>query len=243
MGESYSYIRPSSVNGEKAEYTFYKMVDAVRVVRKANESEFEHTFKKGELVKGRTLNKFNFQEGYKKQHSVYVTSEEYPQSNAQSLANQIDFIYQSRNENSSIIEQDITEIILDSTISPTEKDTLVKARIGQGSFRRDLFSMWGGCSVTGSTTKELLIASHIKPWSKSEGNERLDAFNGLLLIANLDKAFDSGLISFTSTGEIMISYLFKDSYVAGVSADMKINLKPEHEQYLKYHRDYVFQNT
>lgn len=243
MIESYSYVRPHSVKGEKPEYTFYNMADAVKVVRKVNGDKFEHTFRKGELVQGRTLKKFDFTGGYKNQRSVYVTSEEFPSSNAQSLANQIDFIYYNRNEIAADIEEDIADIILDPTTSPTDKDTLVKARIGQGTFRRDLFTMWGGCAVTGSATKELLIASHIKPWRKSNEKERLDVFNGLLLIANLDKAFDSGLISFSSTGEIMISSKFSDAHAVGVDPMMKLRLKAEHEPYLKYHRKHVFKKT
>ena len=243
MIESYSYIRPNAVNGEKPEYTFYNLTDAVRVVRKVDGCEFEHTFKKGDFVQGRTLKKFDFEGGLQNQHSVYVTSEEYPSSNAQSLANQIDFVYKSKTEELATIETDLAEIVLDPQISPTEKDSLVKARIGQGSFRRDLFTMWGGCSVTGTTTKELLIASHIKPWSKSNGEERLDANNGLLLIANLDKAFDAGLISFSSSGQILISPKFSEYQKAGITSDMKLNVNTEHEPYLHYHRKYVFKNT
>ncbi|WP_284203222.1 HNH endonuclease [Psychromonas marina] len=241
MNESYSYIRPQSVNGEKPEYTFYQMDDAVKVVRKTNKIRFEHIFKKGDLVQGRTLKTFGFLAGYKEKRSVYATSEEFPESNAQSLANQIDFIYE--NEISSAIEYDLAEIILDSTTTATDKECLVKARIGQGVFRRNLFIMWGGCAVTGVTTKELLIASHIQPWSKSNGNERLDVFNGFLLIANIDKAFDSGLITFASTGEIIISPLFNDYHMAGISTDMKLKLQPEHGKYLKYHREFVYKNT
>jgi hypothetical protein len=41
------------------------------------------------------------------------------------------------------------------------------------------------CSVTGSTTKVALEASHIKRWADSNDIERLDPDNGLLLTANL----------------------------------------------------------
>lgn len=240
MIDNYSYVRPRSVKGEKPEYTFYKMTDAVRVVRKINGDEFEYTFKKGDLIQGRTLKEFDFMGGYENQRSVYVTSNEYSSSNAQSLANQVDFIYNNRNESATVIEQDVADILLDQKSSPTDKECLINARIGQGTFRRDLFIMWGGCAVTGCTTKELLIASHIKPWNKSNGKERLDVFNGLLLIANLDKAFDSGLISFSSVGEIMILTMLSECHEAGVDSAMKIRLKQEHEPYLKYHREHVF---
>lgn len=100
--------------------------------------------------------------------------------------------------------------------------------------------MWGGCSIKGSTTKELLIASHINPWSESSNDDRLNPYNGLLLIANLDKALDSGLISFKTTGEIMISPLFKDFRLAAVDEKMKLKLKPKHQPFLDYHRQHVY---
>jgi putative restriction endonuclease len=82
---------------------------------------------------------------------------------------------------------------------------LIKARIGQGAFRAKLIVLWGSCAVTGYKDLNLLVASHIKPWSVSSNSERLDVYNGLLLVPNLDKAFDSGFISFKESGEIMIS--------------------------------------
>ena len=63
----------------------------------------------------------------------------------------------------------------------TAKETSVLARIGQDRFSNSLFREWVGCSVTGCTTRRLLQASHIKPWSKSTDIERLDPNNGLLL--------------------------------------------------------------
>lgn len=78
---------------DDATYTFYELENAVRVVRKDNEGEFEHIFKKGDVVNGRTLDIFDFDGALANGHSVYATSEEYNNSNAQSLANQIDFIY------------------------------------------------------------------------------------------------------------------------------------------------------
>ena len=52
---------------------------------------------------------------------------------------------------------------------------------------------------------ELLVASHIKPWSISDANEKLDIHNGLLMCPNHDKLFDRGYISFDDTGRILIS--------------------------------------
>ena len=81
-------------------------------------------------------------------------------------------------------------------MSEHEKWAIVKQRIGQGAFRKQLMEKWKGCSVTGYEQSEILVASHIKPWSESSDEEKLDTNNGLLLVANLDKAFDQGLITF-----------------------------------------------
>ncbi len=86
----------------------------------------------------------------------------------------------------------------------------------------------------------LLKASHIKPWRVSNDYERLDHFNGLLLVPNLDTAFDSGLIAFRDSGEVIISTLFKDPQTLGVDHLMSIETEPSHYPYLDYHRQKVF---
>ncbi|MDP2568146.1 HNH endonuclease signature motif containing protein [Photobacterium damselae subsp. piscicida] len=98
----------------------------------------------------------------------------------------------------------------------------------------------GGCSLTKCNTKELLVASHIKPWRVSDNQERLDSFNGLLLVATVDKAFDSGLISFNDDGSILISEEFEEYQDIGIHTDMRIELKPENVHYLVYHREHVY---
>ena len=92
----------------------------------------------------------------------------------------------------------------------TEAERLVIQRVGQNVFRDALLVYWGGrCAVTGVTEPRLLRASHIKPWARCESDaERLDVYNGLLLAAHLDAAFDAGLISFTDEGAILFSSQF-----------------------------------
>jgi hypothetical protein len=62
------------------------------------------------------------------------------------------------------IEQDIDAIMTSEDLSPTEKAAFVKARMGQGFFRKKLIDYWKGCSVTAFARIDLLVASHIKPW-------------------------------------------------------------------------------
>ncbi len=76
-----------------------------------------------------------------------------------------------------------------------ERSLLEKA--GQDVFRAALMDYWGGaCVVTGIDLPAVLRASHAKPWAAcASDEERLDVFNGLLLVANLDALFDRGHIS------------------------------------------------
>jgi len=129
------------------------------------------------------------------------------------------------------------------SLSKTERDAIVKARIGQGQFRERLIGYWKGCAITGCQEPKLLKASHIKPWSKSKLEERLHIYNGLLLSPTLDACFDSGLISFDNCGKILISTKFneKDMKALGINKDMKLSaIKPGHQKYLAYHRENIF---
>lgn len=128
-------------------------------------------------------------------------------------------------------------------LSKTEREAIVKARIGQGQFRESLINYWATCAVTGCQEHTLLRASHIKPWSKSEVAERLSLYNGLLLSPNLDACFDSGFISFDNFGRVLVSTELneKDMIALGINKDMKLSrLEPEHHHYLAYHRENVF---
>lgn len=89
-------------------------------------------------------------------------------------------------------------------ITDTEKERMVKARIGQGKFKKLLIERECKCALCGVTDPRVLIASHIKPWSVSTNEERLDKNNGLLR-PNHDALFDKHLISFDVHGKIVIS--------------------------------------
>ncbi len=138
------------------------------------------------------------------------------------------------------LEEDIEQVSKDDSISETEKESLIKSRLGQGYFRKNLKDYWQECSVTGYPFSKLLIASHIKPWRSSDNKERMDMFNGLLLIPNLDKAFDKGFISFKKNGDVLISELLQMPEMLGIKSDLKIKVSNQHQQYLEYHRDIVF---
>jgi len=140
------------------------------------------------------------------------------------------------------VETDIEEILNAEGKTNTQKATLVNSRIGQGKFRSDLIEYWQGCALTRYKKMQFLIASHIKPWSVSNDKERLDPNNGFLLLANIDKAFDLGYISFTDKGKVIISDYLDDYNGLGITKSMEISLNKQHQDYLAYHREITFKN-
>jgi predicted DNA-binding protein YlxM (UPF0122 family) len=109
-------------------------------------------------------------------------------------------------------------------VSETTYEAWREIRIGQQQFRARLLQHWRGCSVTGCLLQQVLIASHIVPWSEATDIERLDVSNGLLLTPNLDRLFDNYFISFNSLGEILISKTIssKAMHDLGINPSMKL---------------------
>jgi hypothetical protein len=107
-------------------------------------------------------------------------------------------IQQTASPEDEAVLAELEVLLMAPQLSETEKAALAKVRIGQSKFRDRLLVRWGNaCSVTGCQQAELLVASHIVPWSEcSTGAERLSVDNGLLLTPHLDKLFELGLIGF-----------------------------------------------
>ncbi|MEI6138410.1 MAG: HNH endonuclease [Mariniphaga sp.] len=141
------------------------------------------------------------------------------------------------------IENEILKIEVNTKLTATEKSILMLARIGQGKYRKQLIEYWNGCSVSGFKRFDLLVASHIKPWKDSNNFERIDVYNGLLLLPNYDKLFDRGFINFDNNGKILISKLIskEDQEILRIDDKLKLsNLEANHKKYLEYHRENYF---
>lgn len=139
--------------------------------------------------------------------------------------------------------QNIVKEIKESYLTETEKDAIIKSRVGQGLFRKKAIDLWRTCSVTGFAKKNLLIASHIKPWKGSTNDERITSHNSLLLLPTLDRLFDKGYISFETGGKIMISSKINliDLKKANITTDMRLREVPSVIQpFLEHHHNYVF---
>lgn len=126
---------------------------------------------------------------------------------------------------------------------PTERDAIVKSRIGQGPFRIALEQYWKSCAVTGCCVLPVLRASHIKPWRQSSNKERLDPYNGFLLTANIDALFDRGLLTFAHDGVAYLSskIALAEARLLGVDHALRLRrVDPKHQPYLAFHRTNVF---
>ena len=123
------------------------------------------------------------------------------------IAHQIQYEAISRD----VSYDDIAATTLQTTLNNnpgagTDIEKIVKTRVSQGSFRRLLLLERHQCNLCDITTTSVLRASHIKEWSESSREERIDANNGLLLCANHDALFDRHQISFNpESGDICIS--------------------------------------
>lgn len=139
------------------------------------------------------------------------------------------------------LQSDLEDIERLRDISTTERTQLINARIGQGEFRRALLGRWQRCPVTGCEDSRLLVASHIKRWCDSNGNERLDPFNGLLLSPNADRLFDQYLISFDDDGQMLWSPQVSEAMLRclGIPAKVRLKLDPRHHSYLRWHRERI----
>lgn len=135
---------------------------------------------------------------------------------------------------------EINHIIKSKNLTITEKERLIKARVGQGEYRKKVLELYNRtCVATGVNFEKFLIASHIKPWSKSTNKEKLDPYNGLLLSPNIDALFDKGYISFSDEGTLLVSALLNQEYTLDLNIN-HIKLFGKSKKYMKYHREKIF---
>jgi len=126
----------------------------------------------------------------------------------------------------------------------------IKVRVNQDVFRQIVLNNYNSkCALTGIDIPDLLIASHIIPWSKNV-HERLNPENGLCLSALYDRAFDRGLIGFNSNLEVVFSDQLKAKHKApffqkhfgdieGKQLDSAVKYSPRIE-FLDYHMMSIF---
>ena len=130
-------------------------------------------------------------------------------------------------------------------IGITEKYQLVRSRLGQGQYRKNLEEFENGCRITGISDGRFLTASHIKPWVKSNDFEKIDGNNGLLLSPHIDRLFDRGFITFENNGNLILNPNLPKEVANswGITNGMHTrSLRLEQKIYMEYHREEIFSN-
>lgn len=130
-----------------------------------------------------------------------------------------------------------------------ERESTIRVRVNQSFFRKTILASYNyTCCITGINQPELLIAGHIKPWSKDEKN-RLNPRNGLARNNLHDKAFENGLFTITPDYRIAISKELKKSKNKAISEyflqyDKREIILPSKflpdPEFLKYHNNERF---
>jgi putative restriction endonuclease len=124
-----------------------------------------------------------------------------------------------------------------------ERIQVTKSRRGQGIFKSNVRLIESHCRITGITNIKHLRASHIKPWSASSNEEKLDGSNGLLLSPHVDHLFDRGFISFANTGDLLVSQKLSPDVLERWSISSISNVgefRDSQKIYLSYHREKIF---
>ena len=137
--------------------------------------------------------------------------------------------------------------IKELSISDKQKEKLLNSRDGQGIYREKLLEECQFCPFTLVNDERLLIASHIKPWVKSNDKEKVDPKNGFIFTPTYDKLFDRGFITFESDKTLRVSPWLSpmNQKRLGIYTGMlieKLNLDDIREEYLKYHRENIFKS-
>lgn len=146
----------------------------------------------------------------------------------------------------SLLDYEESNLVLEEDINDTTKSILVKIRIGQEKFRKNLLKKLKYCPITGIDEQRILLASHIKPWALSTNIERLDIYNGFIFSPTIDKLFDKGLITFENNKQIIISpsLALKNIEKISIEKGKKYHKLPidDRLKYLEYHRENIFLN-
>lgn len=137
------------------------------------------------------------------------------------------------------------QVLSEAALNGIDRQIMARSRgIAQRLFRGNLFRLWdGACAVTGVREPLILKAGHIKPWATSKVEEKVDHYNGLLLIPNLDALFNEGLISFRDDGSLMVSNKWQrdDQRRMHITDDLHLRkVFQESQSYLGYHREICF---
>jgi len=131
-----------------------------------------------------------------------------------------------------------------------EREVFAKVRINQNFFREMILASYRNrCSICSLPEANLLVASHIVPWSINV-SLRMNPQNGICMCSLHDKAFDRGLIAISDNYRLLISATIKklSDEVAiqrgllpyqGIEVRLPDKFLPE-KKFIEYHREKIF---
>lgn len=148
-----------------------------------------------------------------------------------------------------------TGVIRVATPPAGETETIrpAKQRRGQAYFRDIVLNNYDNrCALTGLPVRELLVASHIMPWSEHAA-ERLNVSNGISLNRLHDSAFDCHLVSFDDELRLVLSPKLKSLLPAesiahhfeafeGIALSLPNDGIPPNQSFLSSHRKKLTRN-
>jgi putative restriction endonuclease len=125
-----------------------------------------------------------------------------------------------------MLEQTVDLGDVPTDLRGTEREAFVRVRVNQQVFRRMILARFEGrCCVTGLSVQQLLVASHIVPWSEST-ELRLNPRNGLCLNSLHDRAFEHGLMTVSDDLRVRISGELVNADEAAVALLAPFNGRP-----------------
>ncbi|MFH1944550.1 MAG: HNH endonuclease [Acidobacteriota bacterium] len=127
------------------------------------------------------------------------------------------------------------------------KETLVKPRLGQGSFKVLVTDAYRrSCAITAERALPALEAAHIKPYA-SGGEHRID--NGVLLRADMHRLFDRGYITITGDLRVEVSRKIREEFENGryyytfhgkSVSKPDLRFDPPEKDFLIWHNEQIF---
>ena len=122
-------------------------------------------------------------------------------------------------------------------------------------FKKAVLATYSGrCFISGCALPQMLVASHIKPYSHCRDSaDRTSPENGICLNTFYDKAFDRGLITITPSMKIHVSPSIlnapQDAFTARWLTSLDGNVLPTPPRFpprrelLEYHNDEIFRRV
>jgi putative restriction endonuclease len=129
---------------------------------------------------------------------------------------------------------DLIDKLLNDTASTADVYYKIKARGRQHDFFKTMIRRLytSGCAFCGLTYTSALEAAHIVPWRETEGKERVDPRNGLLLCSTHHKLFDARILSISTGHTILVNDQTATTGRAAADREQVLHLKGKEVRFL-----------